>query len=148
MTRTAPNPYEVYQQIKTLVGTIPQLGQRIYVGHVPDTLPTVNGYTLTYCVIWPGAGTPVRDRPASGQINTDGQHFPFTTSLAATDPTHVLRTINELKRVLTGARIGDGQIEPDQYQQESATLLLERDISPARHYLPLAWGLQVTRLTP
>lgn len=144
--RQPPQPHAVYQRVRDLLGTIPALGQRIYVGHVPDTLPTVNDYVLPYAVVWPGAGTPERDDPAARVVDSTGQRYPFTTTLAGADALTVLQGIGEVKRALTGARVGDGQIVPDPYQQEAQTVQVDTDVSPARSFLPLVWHLHITHL--
>lgn len=141
---SVPDPYLIAKALEGLIRTIPQLGQRIYTGYVPGTLPTVNGYTLPYCVLWPGAGAPHEQKAADGAPYSQGQVFRFTTTVAATDVWAVIQVTRELKATLTGARVGNGVIHPA-LSQEAVSVQVDRDVSPVRHYLPLTWTLQTTR---
>lgn len=144
MSVTVPDAYLIFKHVEALIRTVPSFGQRVYTGYVPDTVPTVGGHILPYCALWPGGGAPTGQEPVAGGPDLGGQVFRFQTTIAATEPWAVLGATGELKNTLTGARLGSGIIRPVAIQQEAAVVLMDRDVTPARPYLPLAWTLTTT----
>ncbi|MDI3330702.1 MAG: hypothetical protein QJR09_08200 [Micrococcus sp.] len=141
--QAGPDDYTITKAIEALIRTVPSFGQRVYPGYVPGTVPTVGGHVLPYCALWPGIGVPHGQEPVAGGPDLRGQLFRFRTTVAATEVWAVLGSTNELKRTLTGARLGSGIIRPA-LSQEAATVLTDNDVSPARLYLDLAWTLATT----
>jgi hypothetical protein len=146
MTVTVPDAYLIFKRIENLIRTVPSFGQRVYTGQVPNTVPHVGGHILPYCALWPGAGAPHGQEPVGGGPDLQGQAFRFMTTTAAADVWAVLGATGELKRALTGAKLGrdTGLIRPVSLQQAAATVLMDRDVTPPRPYLPLAWTLATT----
>lgn len=143
---TFPDAHPIFRHIEALIKTVPSFGpDRVFTGHVPDTVPSMGGHILPYCALWPGSGTPHGQEPAAGGPDLQGQVFRFMTTTAGAEPWAVLGSTGQLKFTLTGARIGSGIIRPVPMQQEAAVVLMDRDVSPARPYLPLAWTLATTR---
>jgi hypothetical protein len=145
VTTVAPDAYTVFKHIEALIRTVPSFGQRVYTGAVPGTVPTVGGHILPYCALWPGTGAPEDEEAVAGGPIPEGQAFRFMTTTAAAEPWAVLGATGQLKATLTGTRVGSGIIRPVRIQQEAAVVLMDRDFSPARPYLPLAWTLATTR---
>lgn len=143
MTRAQPSVYELTQQVEAYLRTVFELGQRVYTGHVPDTVPTTtSGHVYPYAALWPGAGTPVDDRDATGEPDPSGQRFVFTTTLVTADLGSLLQLIDRVKGVLLGAAVGNGVVWPDELQQDSAAPIADTNERPVRHYIPLRWHVQ------
>lgn len=143
MSLIIPSSYGTATQIEGLVRTVFELGQRVYLGYVPGTLPTTpDGFVYPYAVIWPGAGVPVDDAAVCGPPDPSGQRFDFTTTLVAADVASVLQAADRVKAVLYGQPVGNGVVQPNMLQQEGATVLEEVNERPMRYSLPLSWYVQ------
>ena len=146
MTLTIPDAHSIFRHIESLIKTVPSFGPgRVFTGYVPETVPAVGGHILPYCALWPSGGTSAGEEPVGGGPDLQGQAFRFMTTVAGAEPWAVLGATSQLKATLTGARVGSGIIRPVPDQQRSVVLLTDRDVAPARPYLPLAWTLQTSR---
>lgn len=142
---TVPDAHPIFKHIESLIKTVPSFGSnRVFTGMVPDAVSSVGGHILPYCALWPSPGTPAGEEPVAGGPDLQGQAFRFMTTVAAAEPWAVLGATGQLKATLTGARVGSGIIRPVTVQQEAAVIRMDRDVSPARPYLPLAWTLATT----
>ncbi|WBL18517.1 hypothetical protein [Citricoccus sp. NR2] len=140
---------DLYTHIDTILRAAVGTRAIVYLGHVPDSHPTIpdsNGLPRPYLVVWPSPGTAIDDEPVAGGPDLTGQHVRFTITAVAHDPTTVLRVLDDIRPQLTGCPVGDGIIRPDVEQQNSVRPLVDPDIRPARHYMPTDWWTQITRL--
>ena len=143
MTVAAPSAYDVAKQIEGWVRTVYELGQRVYLGRVPGTVPTTaDGYVYVYAAIWPGTGVMVDDSDISGIPDISGQRFDFTTTIVGADVDSVLKATDRVKSAITGKPVGNGVIWPNIPRQEGAAVIEDTNERPARFYIPLAWYVQ------
>lgn len=137
----------VYTALReALVGIDGLNDDTVFIGHIPDALPTYPGrpgWIRPYVVIWPLVPTPVDDRMVAGLQGRDAINFPFQTSMVAMDDVNELMPLMDaVTDVLTDLRIGGGSV----YQQDTyvagdgAPFELDPDLKD-RYFTAIRWRI-------
>lgn len=137
-THPGPDIRPIYEQIMDTLTRVRGIDDRVYLSHVPDTVPVSStGLTLPYTVVWPSPGTPVTDDDRSGVLYQAGQSGEFTVTVASGDHWWTTQAAADVRHALTGAL--DGAVQPGRFQQRFAQVMRDPAERPGRHYIPLTF---------
>lgn len=106
----------------------------VYDADVPAHPPAdEQGRVYPYAVVWPSPGATPPEAAVDGSTGTD---WVVAVTVAAGDVDWCLQTVTVVRRALTGDPIAPGATLVDT-TPAARTLLVDRDVAPARFYVPL-----------
>lgn len=138
----APDPNTLHALLMARLRALPGIGERIYDGIVPESVPTVGAYILPYAVVFSGLGS---DLPAERDLTrlTDTSVLDWTPQInvAAAAAAPCRQAAQQIRVALTNQYMGGGWLMPDPDAFRVNTPILDNQVTPARFYLPLPWRL-------
>lgn len=141
----APDPNILHALLLTALRALPDIGERIYDGIVPDSVPTAGGYIRPYAVVFTGLGSDLpEERDLTRLTDTGVLDWAPQINVAAADATTCRRAAQQVRAALTNLPLGSGWLMPDPDGFRINTPLKDSGVTPARMYLPLPWRLTTT----
>lgn len=138
-------PADLIADIRTKLTSLP--GVTIYVGQVPESVPTIPGTTPTqirpYIVIWPGTADDSLDQPL-GHCDGPGFDWQATLTVAARDTVDVLGVAFHVRRRLHRQDGPGGSMYLQQVNGAKAGPDPDGDLKPSRAFLPLDYTATTT----
>jgi hypothetical protein len=128
------------------VTALARLGEGlVFDGAVTKAIPTdASGAIKPYVVFSAGTGDVVGDEALCGTPSWDAVDWRFQTRCFGPTADHTRRLAWDVTQALTGLRIRDGLVKPDQDSFRVDGPLLDPGVTPARFFLPLSWRLITT----
>lgn len=141
----APDPNVLHARYIALLRALPDVGQRIYDGYVPASVPEVAGRIRPYIVVWSGIGSDLPlERDLTGLTDTGVLDWAPQTNVVAADPSTCRIVAQQARSALTNQPIGSGWLMPDPDGFRINVPIQDNQVTPARFFLPLPWRLTTT----
>lgn len=134
------DPIALSDELLAKLRALPDVGERIYDGYVPDKVPEAGGYVRPYALVMSGLGT---DLPAERDLSklTDIDVLDWHPQVNAVGATarQCRQVAHQISQALTNTWIGGGWLQPDEDAFRVNTPVLDDQVTPARFFLPLPW---------
>ena len=132
----------LHNQLMDALRAIPELGGRIHDGYVPNTVPVdAAGYIRPYVLVMSGIPTDIDDPDLTGSTDLNVADWYPQTNCVGANPDHARKCAQIVSNALTDARIGNHWLKRDNETFRVSTPILDTQVTPTRHFLPLSWRL-------
>lgn len=141
-----PSPAQLFADVRARVQTLAPLGEGLVFDGLADKAIPVDrsGAIRPYVVLGAGIGSPIPDQPLCGVPSWDAIDWRFETRCFGPTADHVRRLAWDLTLALSGFRVADGLVKPDDDAFRIDAPIADPGIVPARFFLPLPWRLVTT----
>ena len=125
-------------QVDVALRAIPNLQGRVYVGFAPEKVPEINGFVLPYVVLFAGlAGDLPLERCLAGEVDLQVLDWSPQVNCVGPDADQALAVAVDVKKALTGLRVGNHWLKPDVDAMRVSRPVLDTQVTPARFFLPV-----------
>lgn len=129
----------LYEQLLSRLKALPYIGGSVHEGVVKGKVPEdANGNVLPYLVLFGGLASDLpQERCLSGEVDQSTLNWlPQINAVGAT-PGVALKVAVQVRKALTGARIGNHWLKPQAEAFRVSRPILDNQANPSRFFLPL-----------
>lgn len=133
------------QELEAALLSISNLGGRVHNGYVPAKVEEAGGFIRPYVVIFAGlAGSLPLERCLAKEVDPLLLDWTPQINCVGADAGQALAVAVDVKKKLTGLKLGNHWLKPDDDAMKLARPIPDMQVRPARFFLPVSMTLLTT----